>query len=489
MSPQAQRAQTRIGRRGSILIIAMWVLVALVGLVLVMSRSVRVESQGSRNRVAAIEAAAAERAGEQYVLSQIDQAAGDAVTAGAVQAESVPVGLAYFWVLRADREEDQQPDYGIDDEGSKLNINTASRDMLLKLPGMTAEAADSIIDWRDEDENPGENGAESSYYQALPRPYACKNAPFETTEELLLVKGVTPEMLYGYDANHNGLLDDVEAASGGLSGSVALDAGSGAASPRGLLPFITVYGVGTPTSTTSGTTGQTGTGGTGGTGGQTGTGGTGSTSGTSTLVNVNNQNPQPVLDLLRNALTTDRYNQVGPKVAQNRPYTSVLDFFIKTGLTPDEFAQVAGQLSTGGNPSAGLINVNTAPREVLRCLNGIEDAEAAALVSARQDADTSSIAWVAQALPQQKASAIGNQITGKTYRFSADVVGVSGDGRGYHRARIVVDASKTPAVVIYRRDLSGAGWPLPQEIRMMLRSGAGTSGTFGTGGLMAGGMR
>ena len=479
MSPAARQTRRPRARRGSILIIAMWVLVALVGLVLVMSRSARVESQASRNRVATIEAAAAARAGEQYVLSQVEQAAGDAVTAGSVQAEAVPVGLGFFWVLRADREEDRQPDYGIDDEGSKININTASRDTLLKLPGMTAEAADSIIDWRDEDENAGENGAESSYYQALPRPHACKNAPFETTEELLLVKGVTPEMLYGYDANHNGLLDDTEAAAGGMVGSAALDAGSGASSPRGLLPFVTVYGVGAPASTT----GQTGTGGTGGTGGQTGTGGTGSAAGTSTLINVNAQNPQPVLDLLRNALTTDRYNQIGPRVAQNRPYTSLLDFFIKTGLTADEFAQVSGQLGTGTNPSPGLINVNTAPREVLRCLNGIEDAEAGALVATRAEADTSSIAWVAQVLPREKAGSIGNQITGKTYRFSADVIGVSGDGRGYQRVRIVVDASKTPAAVIYRRDLTGAGWPLPPEIRMMLRSGAGMNGAVAAGGL------
>jgi DNA uptake protein ComE-like DNA-binding protein len=476
-------------RRGSIFIIAMWVLVALVGLVLVMSRTVRVETQASRNRVAAIEAAA-ERAGEQYVLSQVEQAAGDAVTAGTVQCEAVPVGLSYFWVLRSDREDDRQPDFGIDDEGSKVNINTASRDMLLKLPGMTAEVADSIIDWRDEDENPGENGAESSYYQSLSRPYACKNAPFETTEELLLVKGMTPELLYGYDYNHNGLLDDEEAAASGTLGSSA-DTGSGAPSPRGLLPFITAYGVGTPTSASS----TTGTGGTGtGTGG-TGTGGTGtgtdSASGTSTLINVNAQNSQALLDLLRNALTTDRYNQVSQRVASGRPYSSVLDFFVKTGLTATEFAQVAGQLSTSNTPSAGLINVNTAPLEVIRCLAGIEDAEANALVAAREGgADTSSIAWVAQALPREKATAIGAQITGKTYRFSADVVGVSGDGKGFHRVRVVVDAAKSPPAIIYRRDLSAAGWPLPQEIRMMLRSGAAANGAaLTTGNAVTGSIR
>ena len=77
---------------------------------------------------------------------------------------------------------------------------------------------------------------------------------------------------------------------------------------------------------------------------------------------------------------------------------------------------------------------------------------------------------------------IGAQITGKTYRFSADVLGVSGDGKGFHRVRIVVDASKSPPAIIYRRDLSAAGWPLPLEIRMMLRSGAAANGTPLTAG-------
>ena len=444
----------------------MWVLVALVGLVLVMSRRARVESTASANRVAAVVAAAAARAGEQYVLSQVELAAGDAVLAQTAQAEMVPVGTSFFWVLRADREEDRQPDFGIDDEGSKVNINTASRDMLGRLPGMTAEIADSIIDWRDEDEDAGENGAESTYYGALPRPYRCKNAPFETVEELLLVKGVTPEVLYGYDANRNGLLDEDEAAASGTTGTFSSGTDLGAPSPRGLLPFVTVHGAGAPATQPATGTGTTG--GTGGTGGQ--AGGTGTQS---TLVNVNGQNAQAVLDVLRNALTADRFTQVSPRVAQGRPYANLLDFFLKTGLTAEEFAQVDDQLGTGTNPSPGLINVNTAPREVLRCLNNIEDAEASTLVAARDEADTTSVAWVASALPRERALAIGGQITGRTYKFSADVVGVSGDGRAYHRVRIVVDAARTPPAVVYRRDLTGAGWPLPPEIRMMLRSGQG----------------
>ena len=60
----------------------------------------------------------------------------------------------------------------------------------------------SIIDWTDNDDQviylpfiKHENsGAESGYYNRLRPPYGCKNASLDTTEELLLVKGVTPEV-------------------------------------------------------------------------------------------------------------------------------------------------------------------------------------------------------------------------------------------------------------------------------------------------------
>jgi len=84
--------------------------------------------------------------------------------------------------------------YGAVDEEAKININTIPREILLNLPGLTDEIADSIIDWRDEDDIPHEDGAEDVYYMALEHPYPCKDAPFQSREELLLVKGVTPEI-------------------------------------------------------------------------------------------------------------------------------------------------------------------------------------------------------------------------------------------------------------------------------------------------------
>jgi len=56
---------------------------------------------------------------------------------------------------------------------------------------------DAIKDWVDPDDEITKFGAENGYYQAFDRPYSCKNAPLDSVEELLFVKGITKELFYG----------------------------------------------------------------------------------------------------------------------------------------------------------------------------------------------------------------------------------------------------------------------------------------------------
>ena len=110
--------------------------------------------------------------------------------------------------------------YGLENESAKLNINSllladktvenGGRQLLMALPGMTEDIADAILDWLDADDEPREFGAELEYYTTLPTPYTPKNGPLETIEELLLVRGVTPELLFGADRNRNGVIDPGE---------------------------------------------------------------------------------------------------------------------------------------------------------------------------------------------------------------------------------------------------------------------------------------
>jgi len=87
---------------------------------------------------------------------------------------------------------------------------TLAQSLLMALPGMTIDVADAILDWLDEDEEVRPYGAELEYYSTLPTPYAPKNGPIDSVEELLLVRGVTPQLLFGVDANRNGVIDPAE---------------------------------------------------------------------------------------------------------------------------------------------------------------------------------------------------------------------------------------------------------------------------------------
>jgi len=114
--------------------------------------------------------------------------------------------------------------YGCQDEASKINLNgllaldkgkgDIAMQILMALPNMTQDIAAAILDWMDPDDTPRPSGAENEYYSILATPYRCKNGPLDSLEELLLVRGVTPLLLFGNDRNRNGVLDKEEMGDG-----------------------------------------------------------------------------------------------------------------------------------------------------------------------------------------------------------------------------------------------------------------------------------
>lgn len=113
----------------------------------------------------------------------------------------------------------QKPEYGLRDESAKLNLNTLPLEMsrrkearrrLTALPGITVEIADALLDWMDADDEPSEFGAETSYYTAQSPPRRPRQGPLRDLRELLQVRGITSELLYGEDQNRDGILDPEE---------------------------------------------------------------------------------------------------------------------------------------------------------------------------------------------------------------------------------------------------------------------------------------
>ena len=83
------------------------------------------------------------------------------------------------------------------DEAGKIDINAAPVDVLANLKVFDSAIIASILDWADPDDVPNPDGAEDNFYSQLPKPYPCKNAPFEQVEELLLIKGISAGLFFG----------------------------------------------------------------------------------------------------------------------------------------------------------------------------------------------------------------------------------------------------------------------------------------------------
>jgi DNA uptake protein ComE-like DNA-binding protein len=367
-------------RRGAIFIIAMGVTLVLSALLLVYVQQMRTESISSANRYSEAQADSVEQGAEQWVMAQLETNITPLVTASGttnnttsntttldpstIPAEALQVGKGYFWILHPDPTQDTLYGFGMVDESSKLNLNAASVDELTALPNMTPAIAQEINLWP---ATAGPNGTAITY---------------ETVEELLMVDNMTqltPTVLYGYDLNHDGVIDTNER---NASNGAAVTNGTTEDS-RGIYNYVTVFS-----------------------------------------------------------------NTTVP------------------GLPGSTRATVRGA------QTIGLVNVNTAPVQVLQCLPGMTLSLAQTLVATRTATPSNGTTWAQNALGASWAS-VAPVLTGISYQYSADIVAVSGDGRAFKRVKIVVDARSQPAKIIYRKDLTQYGWPLPQEVRTSLQAGKG----------------
>ncbi len=447
--PRTRQFRRRHADHGTVLIVTIWVVLVLAGLALVFARSMRVASAVTANHVASLEAECIAAGASEYIKAQLMADHEDeTIQEATAELKAMEVGDGYFWVLLPDLENDREFAYGLTDEAGKINLNSASEEMLLKLPGMTSELAASIIDWRDEDSEISTGGAEDEYYLLLSEPYNCKNSDLETVGEILLIKGASEELLYGEDTNLNGILDDHEN-DGGLSEP---DDDRDGRLDTGFYEYVTVYSVEANVDSEG-----------------------------NQRLNINDaQSRQQLQEALQEVLDEDRALEVMAMVSTNANYENILEFYYSVGLKSEEFAKLADKLTTSDEDTLpGLVNVNTASREVLLCLPGLEETDVEALLKYRQsNDDQDSIAWVTEALDQDKAVAIGNYITARSFQYSADIVCLSGNGRAYKRYKAVYDIQSGSPKVVYWKSLTHFGWPLNREIVATLRQGKPLTNTI-----------
>ncbi len=410
-------------QHGFALILVLWLALALAATALCFGQ---VAVLGYRTRSGAranLQCRHTEQAAAVYVKALLATVeAGEMPELESEDVKEIPVGGSAFWLLAPIWNESPELSYGLVSEAGKLNLNTAGKAMLQALPGMTEALAAAIVDWRDADSEPQPYGAEDETYSRKKPPYRAKNAPFDSIEELLLVEGMTEDILYGKDRNRNGEIDPWEG--DGTGGNLA---------DYGIYHLVTVHSA-EPNGTGGGGEGRT---------------------------NVTDA------QALRRFLARTFDPQTASRAESAGPYRSVLEFAARSGLEREQFERIAKELTMSDEETVpGLVNVNVAPLAVLRCLPGIGDGDAEKLIAYRvaNSSSLTSIAWVLDALGDDRARELGPRVTTRTYQISADVVVVADYRRAVRRVRLVFDLSSGSPLLVARRDLSGMAWPLGEDM-------------------------
>ena len=447
-------------RRGSVLILVTVIVFAIAFMVLALGKQVRTSALAANNDVAAARADAAARGAEQYVLALLTDYRDTLSDLTETDFSAVPVGNAYFWVIRPDCGDSTVNTWGLVDESGKLPLNTATQEQLLGLPGVTDEIAGAIIDWRDTDDTVVTNGAESTTYSQYG--YGAKNSDFETVDELMLVNGMTHDILYGPPPGQ---------AAPGQTPAADASGTSDWYLTHGIADYFTAWSTQPDTAA----------------------------DGTTRLSLLDTTKRQDLRSFMVDKFGNSRGNGIMDSIGDGALETkSVLGFAVQTGLQADEFTQIedyvtAVDQTASGTTVKGKVNINTAPREVLVAMGVLSEADVDALIEARPAGVAqypNSMAWVYE-LFKNKANtiaAMADLFCARGRQYSADIVAASGDGRGFRHVKIVVDTTSTPPRIVYRRDLTENGWPMDPQILANLKSGKNPDGsatnktsTVGTG--------
>jgi type II secretory pathway component PulK len=271
-----QLAIPRSRRTGVVLLIVLIVVAMLALGAYSFTRLMNVEAEGAKSSGRMLQARAAAESGVDYVAALLaDQKLNGALGSDLYDSPELFDGqivtddsvggtsLACRFCILAPLENGAVSNslrFGLSDEAGRINLNaltareqassgqssagssaasTAAEttNPLLYLPNMTEDIADAILDWLDSDDEPRAAGAESDFYQSLRPPYRAKNGPIHSPDELLLVRGVTARLLYGEDANRNGILDPNEDDG---EQSYPYDDGDGTLD-RGWSQYLTIY--------------------------------------------------------------------------------------------------------------------------------------------------------------------------------------------------------------------------------------------------------
>ncbi|MBI4617772.1 MAG: general secretion pathway protein GspK [Planctomycetes bacterium] len=404
-----------------------WILVLLTALAATLARSAGVDFEAAARQEGEVRAGAIARSGADRMIAFL-ATAGPAPTGqpawrdAADEFESVEFGAGSYTLYYVDPADGARR-YGAREESSKLNLNVASQGMIEAVVDAVlsrartsyyydaVEYAAAIVDYRDSDSTPLEDGAEIEYYATLMPPYEPKNAAYESLAELLLVRGIDERLLWGEDTNRNGRLDASEDDGGARFPE---DDADGELDP-GLADFFTVYSYDVNESAAG-----------------------------ATRIDLNQTSREALQEALGAYLSSDKIDAID-RQRRRGGFQTIGQLVDVQGLGMEDVQAVIDLVTTSSEEYLyGLVNVSAAPREVLDALPGFGEGTVDRLLEDRaartEGLDT--IGWTLEILNKDEFRSLAAFFTARSYQFEIAAVGELAHGATYRRVRAVVDLAR-----------------------------------------------
>ena len=188
----ARRSACATGRLGSALLAVLWLSAALAAIAFSLSSTVRGETERTSTAVDGLRSyylasGAIERATLELLWSVATRDKRKIPQGSTAVDYDFPSGVAHVEIIP---------------EAAKLDVNKVLPEELYRLvealgiePERAQEITLGIVDWRSS--IPQEASAADQYYLSLTPSFRARHASIQEIEELLLVKGVTPDIFYG----------------------------------------------------------------------------------------------------------------------------------------------------------------------------------------------------------------------------------------------------------------------------------------------------
>ena len=183
-------------RRGAVLLIVLWLLILLGLVVLGLNRAAQLLAGESGAAVGRVQARWAARAGLEKSLELLttdltpEDGPLDVWWDDPEALEAVELAEGFAYTVQTPGLTEGVTRFGPADLSSRLPVNAATVAEIDALPTVSEENAAAILDWRDANDEVTPGGAERAAYDALELPYDIRNGPFRTAAELRLVEGV-----------------------------------------------------------------------------------------------------------------------------------------------------------------------------------------------------------------------------------------------------------------------------------------------------------